>query len=59
MNAGLDMFEALCYRLRVFRVPIYGSANMFCDKEAVYKNTITPESVPNKKHNYISYHRYR
>ena len=43
----------------MFGLPIYGSANMFCDNKALYKNTITPESVLKKKHHYISYHRFR
>lgn len=29
---------------------------MFCDNEAVYKNTVTPESTLKKKHHLISYH---
>ena len=59
MKAGVDMVEALCYKLRMFGVPIYGSANVFCDNEAVYKNTITPEFVLKKKHHDIAYHRFR
>ena len=35
-----------------------GYANMFCDNESIYKNTITPYSVLNKKHNFIAYHRF-
>ena len=42
----------------MFEVPIYGSAKMFCDNESVCKNTITPEYVLKKNHNYIAYHRY-
>ena len=29
---------------------------MFCDNEAVYKNTSNPESTLTKKHNSINYH---
>ena len=32
---------------------------MFCDNEAVYKNSSTPESVLNKKHNSVAYHACR
>ena len=42
MKADVDMIEALSYNPRMFGVPIDGSANVFCDNEAVYKNTITP-----------------
>ena len=37
MNTGLDMVEALCYKLQMFGVPIDGFANLFCENEAVYK----------------------
>ena len=30
---------------------------MFCDKEAVYKNSSTPESVLRKKHHSVAYHK--
>ena len=59
IKAGVEMVEALNYKLRMFGVPVDGSANVFCDNEAVYKNTITPESVLEKKHHYIAYHRCR
>ena len=51
MKAGVEMVEALRYTLQMFGVPIYGSANVFCDNDAVYKNTITPDSVLKKNHN--------
>ena len=59
MKAGVEMVEALCYKLQIFGEPIDGSANVFCDNKAIYKNTITPESVLNKKHHSIDYHRCR
>ena len=39
----------------MFVVPIDGSANVFCDNKAVYKNTITPQSVLNNKNHSIEY----
>ena len=59
IKAGVEMAESLHYNLRMIGVPIDGSANVFCDNEAVYKNKITPESVLNKKNHYIAYHRCR
>ena len=53
------MIEALRYKLRMFGVPIDGAASVFCDNEAVYKNTVMPESVLKKKHHSIAYHRCR
>ena len=43
----------------MFGALIDGSDNVFCDNKAVYKNNITPESVLNKKHNFIANHRCR
>ena len=54
IQAGFEIFEALRYKLQMFKVPIYGSTNVFCDNEAGYNNTITPESVLKKKHHYIA-----
>ena len=55
----MEMIEALRYKLRMFGVPIDGAANVYCDNEAVYKNTVAPESTLKKKHHSISYHRCR
>ena len=43
----------------MFGVPIDGSANVFCDNEAIYNYTITPDSGLKKKHNYTAEHRCR
>ena len=40
-------------------VPIDGSTDMFCDNEAVYKNSIIPESHLWKNHHSIAYHMSR
>jgi len=40
-------------------VPIDGAAGVFCDNEAVYKNTSMPDSTLKKKHHSIAYHRCR
>ena len=59
MRTALEMIESLRYKLRMLGVPIDGPANVYCDNEAVYKNTSIPESVLKKKHHSISYHRCR
>ena len=59
MRTAVEMIEALRYKLRMFGVPIDGAANVYCDNEAVYKNTVAPESTLKKKHHSISYHRCR
>jgi len=59
LKIAVEMIEALRYKLRMFSVPIDGAANVYCDNEAVYKNTSIPESVLKKKHHSIAYHRCR
>jgi hypothetical protein len=60
MRISVELVEALCYyKLRMFGIPIEGPTNVFCDNEAVTKNTIFPESTLKKTHNSIAYHRLR
>ena len=59
MKNAIELIEALRYKLRMFGVPIEGPTNVFCDNEAVYKNTSLPESTLKKKHHAIAYHRCR
>ena len=53
------LVEALRYKLHMFGVSVEGPTNVFCDNELVHKNVSTPESVFNKKHHRIEYHRCR
>jgi Reverse transcriptase (RNA-dependent DNA polymerase) len=59
MKNAIELIEAMRYKLRMFGVPIEGSTNVFCDNEAVCKNTTLPESTLKKKHHSIAYHRCR
>ena len=59
MRVAVEMVKSLRYKLRMFGVPIEGPASVYCDNEAVYKNTVLPESVLKKKHHSISYHACR
>ena len=56
MKNAVELIESLRYKLRMFGVPIEGPTNIFCNNEAVYKNTSLPESVLKKKHHSIAYH---
>ena len=56
MRVAVEMVKALRYKLRMFGVPINGPASVFCDNEAVYKNTVIPESVLSKKMHSIACH---
>ena len=40
---AVELIATLRYKLRLFGVPIDGPTDMFCDKEAVYKNVYNPE----------------
>ena len=59
MRKAIEMVEGLHYKLRMIGVPIDGATNIYCDNEAVYKNTVVPESTLKKKHHSIAYHRCR
>ena len=55
MKNCVELIAAIRYKLRMFGVPIYGSTDIFCDNEAVYKNASTHKSQFRKKHHSISY----
>jgi len=56
MRIARDLISGLRIKLKCFGIPISGPANVFCDNNAVVKNTSHPESVLNKKHNAINFH---
>ena len=51
----MELLISLRYKLRMFGSPIDGSTYVFCDNQ----NVTLPQSVINKKHNEICYHRVR
>jgi len=56
MRACIEQIQSLRFKLRMFGVPIQGETKVFCDNEAVVKNSSKFESSLNKKHNSIAYH---
>lgn len=56
---AVEMIIVLRYKLRMFGIRITGPASVYCDNEAVFKNTSIPESVLNKKHHLVAYHACR
>jgi hypothetical protein len=50
LKIATEMNDALCYKLRVFGVPIDGPTNGFFDNNSVVVNVNHPESTLNKKH---------
>jgi hypothetical protein len=59
MKNAVELIEALRYKLRMFGIPVDGPTNIYCDNESVVKNCSRPESMLNKKHHSIAYHRCR
>ena len=59
MRIAVELIKSLRYKLRMFSKPIDRPTNVYCDKDAVTKNAIYPESTLKKKHNSIAYHRVR
>lgn len=59
LHVCVEMLEALCYKLRMFGIPIDGPANVFCNDKSIVTNATIPMSTLKKKHNSIAYHRVR
>ena len=59
LRNATDLIISLRYKLRSFGVPIVGEANIFCDNDAVVKNTSSADATLKKKHCSATYHRIR
>jgi hypothetical protein len=59
MRIATELIESLRYKLRMFGIPLEGTANVFCDNQSVVTTVSVPESTLKKKHNSIAYHRVR
>ena len=51
---ALNNLGILACDIQMFRVPIEGPTEMFCENKVVYNNYSTPESVLSKKHHSIA-----
>ena len=51
LRIASELTISLRYKLRMFDIPINGPAQVFCDNEAVYKNSAFAHSTLKKKHN--------
>jgi hypothetical protein len=56
LKTAIEQIIALRYKLRMMGVPLEGAARVFCDNEAVYKNTSDATATLKKKHQSIAYH---
>ena len=59
MKNAVELVTETRYKLRMVGVPVEGPTDMFCDNEAVYKNSSTPESVLRKKKHSVAYQKCR
>ena len=59
LRIATELIKSLRYKLRMFGVPLDGPTNLFCDNEAVYKNSSLAESQLKRKHQSICYHTVR
>jgi hypothetical protein len=56
LKTATEQIQALRYKLRMMGVPLEGPARVFCDNEAVYRNSSDATSTLKKKHQSIAYH---
>ena len=59
LKIATELNKGIRYKLRMFGIPIDGPTNTFCDNNSVVQNVTRPESVLQKKHNCIAYHKVR
>lgn len=50
------MIQALQYKLYMMGIPIDGPRNVYCDKEAFFRNSTMPKSTLKKKQFASCYH---
>ena len=56
---SMELLVSLRYKLRIFVILIDGPVDFFCENQSVTKNLTLPQSVLNKRHNSIFYHKVR
>ena len=56
MKTAVEQIESLCYKLRMFGIPVEDPTNVFCDNKSIFKNMTIPDSTLKKKHTSICYH---
>ena len=55
-KAAPEMIQPLQYKLHKMGIPINGPTNMFCDNEAVVRNSVMSETILKSEHVAICYH---
>ena len=59
LQIATDLISSFCYKLQMFGIPVTEPAYVFCNNEAVYKNSAFAESQLRRKHQSIWYHLVR
>ena len=59
LRITVEMVDALRYKLRMMGVPLEGPATILCDNLSLVTSTTIPESVLQKKHNSVNWHKIR
>jgi hypothetical protein len=59
LRIAVEQIEALCYKLRMFGVPIDGPGGVYCVNQSVVDSSSKPEQTLQKKHNAICFHNVR
>ena len=59
MKTAIKLVESLCYKLRMFGIPVEDPMNVFCDNESIFKNMTIPDLTLKKKHTSICCHQSR
>ena len=57
LKIGMELIEALCYKLQMFGIPVVEPGNTFCDNLSVVNNVSNPTLTLRKRHNSIAYHK--
>jgi hypothetical protein len=56
MRIAIERIKALCYKLRMFGIPMTGATNVLGDNESVVNSAAKVEARLNKKHDAICFH---
>ena len=59
LRVGIEMNDALRYKLRMMGIYVKGPTNVYCDNKSVVCNATLAESTLKKKHLSVCYHKVR
>ena len=59
LRIATEMVETISYKPRNFGINLEGPADIYCENKSVVTNSSVSESVLNRRHNSIFYHRVR